>query len=89
VAAAARAAARRGPQTRDHGLTLSLTGVWRALARLACNGRSGREIAATLFMSQHAVADHVREVFPQLAIAVRKPARCRARPSRNGVGVGV
>jgi DNA-binding NarL/FixJ family response regulator len=42
--------------------------------RLVATGRSNREIAATLFLSEHTVARHLQNIFVKLGVSSRTAA---------------
>ena len=75
------AASTRSPEPHDgaHGLTPRELEV----LRLVAAGKSNREIAAELVISEHTVARHVQNIFAKLGVSSRTAAtrvRVRARP---------
>jgi DNA-binding CsgD family transcriptional regulator len=62
-----------GEHVRKRGAdnTAQLTPQETQIARLARDGLSNREIGARLFLSQHTIAAHLREVFSKLGITSR------------------
>jgi DNA-binding NarL/FixJ family response regulator len=72
---------KRTVETRDE-----LTAQEAQVARLAHGGLSNAEIGARLFISQHAVAYHLRKISPKLGITSRSELG-RAQPdSSNATG---
>jgi DNA-binding NarL/FixJ family response regulator len=57
-----------------HGLTAREVGV----LRLVATGRSNREIAAELVISEHTVARHVQNIFAKLGVSSRTAATAYA-----------
>jgi DNA-binding CsgD family transcriptional regulator len=71
---AATGAHRAPPQRRRNRPALgweSLTGTERSIADLVAEGRTNREIAASLFLSPHTVGYHLRHIFGKLGIDSR------------------
>ena len=62
--------ARLGPSTSDHGLSPRELEV----LRLVAAGKSNREIAASLVISEHTVARHVQNIFAKLGLSSRSAA---------------
>jgi DNA-binding CsgD family transcriptional regulator len=65
---------RGGPGHRRHHPKLgweSLTGTERSVADLVAEGRTNREIAASMFLSPHTVGYHLRHIFGKLGIDSR------------------
>jgi DNA-binding CsgD family transcriptional regulator/tetratricopeptide (TPR) repeat protein len=61
---------RRGPERDTHGLT----GRELEVLRLVASGRSNREIASELVISEHTVARHVQNIFAKLGVSSRTAA---------------
>jgi DNA-binding CsgD family transcriptional regulator len=62
------------PERRRHRPALgweSLTGTERSVADLVAEGRTNREIAASIFLSPHTVGYHLRHIFGKLGIDSR------------------
>jgi sigma-54 dependent transcriptional regulator, acetoin dehydrogenase operon transcriptional activator AcoR len=71
---AATGAHRAAPERRRHRPALgweSLTGTERSVAALVAEGRTNREIAASIFLSPHTVGYHLRHIFGKLEIDSR------------------
>jgi DNA-binding NarL/FixJ family response regulator len=62
------------PKPESHGLTAREVGV----LRLVATGRSNREIAAELVISEHTVARHVQNIFAKLGVSSRTAATAYA-----------
>jgi len=65
---------RAAPQHRRHRPALgweSLTGTERSVAALVAEGRTNREIGASIFLSPHTVGYHLRHIFGKLGIDSR------------------
>jgi ATP/maltotriose-dependent transcriptional regulator MalT len=60
----------KGARTATHGLTTRELEV----LRLVATGKSNREIAASLVISEHTVARHVQNIFTKLGVASRTAA---------------
>ena len=74
LAAAERAAAGGGPSTAVGGLT----GREVQVLKLAASGRTNREIATELFLSEHTVRRHLQNVFAKLGVSSRAAATAYA-----------
>jgi DNA-binding CsgD family transcriptional regulator len=70
---------KRSVETRDE-----LTAQEAQVARLAGNGLSNAEIGARLFVSQHTVAYHLRNIFSKFGITSRRQLRRVPLDSSNG-----
>jgi DNA-binding CsgD family transcriptional regulator len=62
----------------------SLTASERRVARLAIDGRSNREIAQTLFVTQKTVETHLRHVFSKLDISSRQQLAGKLEDTNRG-----
>ena len=62
-----------GPETRDRG-GWGLTRRELEVLRLVASGKSNREIAAALVISEHTVARHVQNIFAKLDVPSRTAA---------------
>ena len=62
--------ARLGPSTAGHGLSRRELEV----LRLVAAGKTNREIAASLVISEHTVARHVQNIFAKLGLSSRSAA---------------
>jgi DNA-binding CsgD family transcriptional regulator len=69
-----RLASREAPTAETHGLTPRQLEV----LRLVAAGRSNREIAAALVISEHTVARHVQNIFAELGVSSRTAASAYA-----------
>ncbi|WP_223165330.1 helix-turn-helix transcriptional regulator [Lentzea indica] len=58
----------------DHGSRHGLSDREIDVLRLVATGRSNREIAATLFLSEHTVARHLQNIFGKLGVSSRTAA---------------
>jgi DNA-binding CsgD family transcriptional regulator len=76
IADAARAAALVEPVRRDE--PYGLTGREREVLRLVAAGKSNREIAAELVVSEHTVARHLQNMFRKLGVSSRTAAAALA-----------
>jgi DNA-binding NarL/FixJ family response regulator len=62
--------ARLGPSTSGHGLSPRELEV----LRLVAAGKTNREIAASLVISEHTVARHIQNIFAKLGLSSRSAA---------------
>ena len=69
---------RIGGRTRDEGLTAAE----RRVAALVAGGRTNREVAAALFLSERTVASHLTHVYAKLSVRSRTELARRLDPDK-------
>jgi pimeloyl-ACP methyl ester carboxylesterase/DNA-binding CsgD family transcriptional regulator len=73
VAMLAKEASRRGPSTEGPGVRV-LTRRQRTILELIAQGRSNKEIASLLYLSEHTVHRHLANILERLGVATRAAA---------------